>query len=155
MHREAIPTLGDIPGVDLTAYCDELIERFSNPHVADTLARLAFDGSERIPKFLLPVVRDRLRAGEDLRLSAAIVASFALYCEGSDERGGPITIDDQRGSSLAAAAAGQSDDPLAFVRQRELFGDLAGESGFTTPYLETLQALRSRGSRATMRDLLT
>jgi mannitol 2-dehydrogenase len=155
MHREAVPTLGDIPGVDLSAYCDELIERFSNPHVADTTARLAFDGSERIPKFLLPVVRDRLRTGDDVRLSAAIVASFALYCEGSDEAGSPITIDDQRASSLSTAATRQADDPLAFVRQRELFGDLAGESSFTTPYLRALESLRSKGSRATMRDLLT
>ena len=86
----------------------------------DTLARLAFDGSERIPKFLLPVVRDRLRTGDDLRLSAAIVASFAIYCEGSDEAGRPLTIDDQRASSLASAAAQQTDDPLAFVRHRHL-----------------------------------
>jgi mannitol 2-dehydrogenase len=155
MHTEAIPTLGDIPGVDLSAYCDELIERFSNPHVADTLARLAYDGSERIPKFLLPVVRDRLRTGDDLRLSAAIVASFALYCEGSDETGSPVTIDDQRGSSLATAAAHQTDDPLAFVRQRELFGDLAGIETFTGPYLSALESLRRKGSRATMRSLLS
>jgi mannitol 2-dehydrogenase len=154
MHREAVPTLGDIPGVDLSAYCDQLVERFSNPHVADTLARLAFDGSERIPKFLLPVVRDRLRTGDDVRLSAAIVASFAFYCEGSDEAGSPITIDDQRASSLSAAAVQHPEDPLAFVRQRELFGDLAGEDGFTVPYLSALESLRSKGSRATMRDLI-
>lgn len=154
MHQEAIPTLGDVPGVDLSAYCDELIERFSNPHVADTTARLAFDGSERIPKFLLPVVRDRLRNGGDVRLSAAIVASFAFYCEGSDEAGGRITIEDQRASSLAAAAR-QTGDPLAFLRQRELFGDLAGADAFTAPYLRALESLRSKGSRATMRDLLS
>jgi mannitol 2-dehydrogenase len=154
MHREAIPTLGAVPGVDLSAYCDELIERFSNPHVADTTARLAFDGSERIPKFLLPVVRDRLASGADVRLSAAIVASFARYCEGSDEAGTPITIDDQRASSLAAAAARQADDPLAFLRQRELFGDLAAEDTFTSPYVAALESLHSKGARATMRELI-
>jgi mannitol 2-dehydrogenase len=100
------------------------------------------------------VVRDRLRTGDDVRLSAAIVASFAFYCEGSDEAGRPITIDDQRASALAAAAAGQADDPLAFVRQRELFGDLASADAFTAPYLGALESLRSQGSRATMRALV-
>jgi mannitol 2-dehydrogenase len=57
---EAIPTLRPVPGVDLTAYCRTLVERFGNPEVADTLARLCEYTSDRIPKFLLPVVREQL-----------------------------------------------------------------------------------------------
>ena len=38
MTDEAIPTLRPVPGIDLHAYVAELIERFSNPEVADTLA---------------------------------------------------------------------------------------------------------------------
>ncbi len=62
MTQEAIPTLRPVPGIDLGQYAHQLIERFSNPEVGDTLARLATDGSDRMPKFLLPVIREQLAA---------------------------------------------------------------------------------------------
>ena len=50
MDREATPTLSPVPGVDLDAYKHTLIERFANPEVRDTLARLCAESSDRIPK---------------------------------------------------------------------------------------------------------
>jgi mannitol 2-dehydrogenase len=40
MATEAAPTLPRVPGVDLDEYRRTLIDRFSNPYVRDTLARL-------------------------------------------------------------------------------------------------------------------
>ena len=37
---EATPTLAPVPGIDLAAYRTTLIERFSNPGVRDTVARI-------------------------------------------------------------------------------------------------------------------
>src|SRR4051794_1844089 len=70
MEEEATPTLRPVPGIDLDRYRRDLIARFSNPHIRDTLARLAFDGSERLPKWLLPVIRDNLAPGGEERRSA-------------------------------------------------------------------------------------
>src|SRR3954451_13533649 len=63
MDEEATPTLAPVPGVDLDEYKQTLIERFSNPQVRDTIARLCADISDRIPKWLLPVVRGQLELG--------------------------------------------------------------------------------------------
>ena len=63
MTTEAIPTLRPVPGVDLLGYANQLIERFSNPEVRDTVARLCANASDCIPKFLLPVIRQQLAAG--------------------------------------------------------------------------------------------
>src|SRR6185312_1733722 len=52
MDQEATPTLEPVPGVDLDAYKGQLIERFANPEVRDTLARLCAESSDRIPKWL-------------------------------------------------------------------------------------------------------
>ena len=49
MKNEAEPTLRELPGVDLDAYQHKLIERYSNEYVADTVARLCADSSDRIP----------------------------------------------------------------------------------------------------------
>jgi mannitol 2-dehydrogenase len=150
METEATPTLRPVPGIDLGEYRENLIARFSNPAIRDTLARLAFDGSERIPKWLLPVIRENLASGGEIRRSAAVVASWARYCEGLDEEGRPIEIMDRRRDRLMANAARQREDPLAFVADRELFGDLADDERFTEQYRTALDSLRGRGARATL-----
>ena len=76
MTAEAIPTLRPVPGVDLAGYANQLIERFSNPEVRDTVARLCANASDCIPKFLLPVIREQLAAGGPVTRSAAVVASL-------------------------------------------------------------------------------
>jgi mannitol 2-dehydrogenase len=92
MDNEATPTLAPVPGVNLDDYKDTLLERFSNPEIRDTIARLCAESSDRIPKWLLPVVRDQLAGGGDIARSAAIVASWARYAEGVDEQGQPIDV---------------------------------------------------------------
>ena len=153
MNREATPTLAPVPGMDLDAYKLQLIERFSNGGVRDTVARLCAKSSERIPEWLLPVVRENLAAGRDVTLSAAIVASWARYAEGVDEQGEPIEIVDRLADTLQRIAAQQREKPLAFVENRELFGDLANEAAFAEPYLTTLISLHTKGARATLEVL--
>ena len=153
MDREATPTLAPVPGIDLTAYKHQLIERFSNAAVRDTVARLCAESSDRIPKWLLPVIRENLAAGREVTLSAAIVASWARYAEGVDEAGEPIKVVDRLADTLTATAKKQREDPLAFVANRELFGDLVDATGFTEPYLTALDSLHRDGARATLEVL--
>jgi mannitol 2-dehydrogenase len=150
MDVEATPTLDPVPGVDLDRYKADLIGRFSNPNIRDTLARLCAETSDRIPKFLLPVVTAQLAAGRDVHRSAAVVASWARYAEGVDEYGAPIEVVDPRRDALVAAARRQRDDPLAFLADRDLFGDLADDERFTHPYRAALGALHSLGARSTL-----
>ncbi|QFZ18377.1 mannitol dehydrogenase family protein [Saccharothrix syringae] len=153
LEREATPTLRPVPGVDLDRYRRGLLERFRNQEVADTLARLCADTSDRVPEFLLPVVRDNLDAGGEVDLAAAVVAGWARYAEGVDERGEPIEVVDRLREPLAAAAR-RRDDPLAFLRRREVFGDLVDDPRFTAPYTRALEALRTRGARALLGELV-
>ena len=154
MTQEAIPTLRPVPGVDLGQYAHQLIERFSNPEVGDTLARLATDGSDRIPKFLLPVIRQQLAAGRPFTRSAAVVASWARYAEGTDENGAPHEINDDLAPQLQAAAGRQRGHPAAFLEgNRAIFGDLADDPRFTAVYSPILTALLDHGVRETFTDL--
>ncbi|MFF2606647.1 mannitol dehydrogenase family protein [Arthrobacter koreensis] len=154
MEREATPTLKPLPGVDLDAYRHKLIERFSNEHVRDTLARLCAESSDRIPKWLLPVIRENLDAGGEIHRSAAIVASWARYAEGTDEQGAEIDVVDRLREPLMAAAARNREDPLAFISQPELFGDLASNERFVKAYTQALGVLLDAGARATVENLV-
>ena len=154
MTAEAIPTLPPVPGVDLLRYASQLIERFSNPQVRDTVARLCANGSDCIPKFLLPVIRQQLAAGRPVTRSAAVVATWARYAEGTDEDGRPHAIDDARAPQLQAAARRQRRHPTAFLDDnRAVFGELADEPRFTAVYGSILTSLLDRGVRSTFADL--
>ncbi len=152
MEFEGSPTLPEVPGVDLEAYRKELVFRFANPEVRDTLARLCAESSDRIPKWLVPVIRADVAAGRSVDRSALVVASWARYAEGVDEKGEPIEIVDHRREAVMAAAADTS-DPLAFVRDTTLFGDLAEHAAFTEPYLSALESLHEDGAYATVQAL--
>lgn len=153
MELEARPTLLPVPGIDLDEYTATLIERFSNPEIRDTLARLAAESSDRIPKWLLPVVRANLATGGEIARSAGIVASWARYAEGTDEQGEPIRVVDRLAEELVPLAQSQRDDPLAFIRNRLLFGDLADDERFRSAYLSALEDLWEHGAHATVTRL--
>lgn len=150
MEQEATPTLPVVPGTDLADYRRTLIERFANPEVRDTLARLCAESSDRIPKWLLPVVRHQLDRQGPIEHAALVVAAWARYAEGTDEQGEPIEVVDRLRDRVMAAAARQHEDPLAFVRDRELFGDLADRPRFAEAYQRQLASLHERGARTTL-----
>jgi mannitol 2-dehydrogenase len=151
--EEVRPTLPPVPGVDVTAYRDELSSRFSNAALGDSLDRICAHGSDRIPKFVLPAVQDNLAAGRDVRFAAAVIAGWARYFEGRDEQGDPIDLVDPFAAELQERAQSQHSDPLAFLANRELFGGLVDEPAFTEPYLETLARLHSDGALAAITAL--
>ncbi len=150
MDEEATPTLEPVPGVDLDAYKRKLVERFANPEIRDTLARLCAESSDRIPKWLVPVIRHELAAGGPVRRSALVVASWARYAEGVDEDGGVIEIVDRRKQAVMDRARQQSSDRLAFLRDPDLFGDLAEDERFAAEYTAALDALHELGARRTL-----
>ncbi|MGZ8808627.1 MAG: mannitol dehydrogenase family protein [Mycobacterium sp.] len=154
MDTEATPTLKPVPGIDLPDYKRTLIERFANPGVKDTIARLCFGSSDRIPKWLLPVIRENLRTGAPVRLSAATVASWARYAEGVDEQGEPIDVQDQLADTLVPLAKSQREKPTAFIENTEVFDDLASDSRFVEDYVWALESLHRDGARATLQTLL-
>jgi len=151
---EATPTLKPVPGIDLHDYTRTLMERFANPGVRDTVARLCAYSSDRIPKWLLPVVRDNLASDGPIRLAAAAVASWARYAEGVDERGEPIEVVDQLADSLVPIARSQRERPTAFIENSAIFGNLARHPRFVQAYCWTLDSLHRNGARATLEALL-
>jgi mannitol 2-dehydrogenase len=145
LDEEATPTLAPVPGIDLDDYKADLVERFSSPAIADTLDRICAEASDRIPQFLLPVLRANLASGREIRRSVAVLAAWARSAEGTDDDGRPIELTDSRSDALTSRA--RSDDPLAFVSDRELFGDLVDDERFTTAFRTSREVVRAGGTR--------
>jgi mannitol 2-dehydrogenase len=152
MALEGAPTLSPVPGIDLPRYQRELVERFSNAGVRDTVARLCAESSDRIPKWVLPVIREQLAAGGSIERATAVVASWARYAEGTDEDGQPIDVVDRFAQALTELARAGG---AAFIENRALFGDLADDVRFRESYLRTLRRLHEVGARRTLGELVS
>ncbi len=155
MDHEATPTLAPVPGIDLDEYKRTLIERFSNAHLQDTLARLCAHASDRIPPFLIPVVRRQLETGGEIRRCATVIAGWARYAEGVDEDGKPIELVDALADRLGERARRQRAEPEAFLEDRELFGDLADDERVAAAFSAALTSLHERGALRTVEALTT
>ena len=153
MDREVSPTLPAVPGVDLEDYKRTLLQRFASAAVGDTVTRLCSQTSALIPKYVLPVIRDGLAAGGEVHRAAAVVASWARSAEGRDDHGRPLTLVDRHADRIGANASRLDEDPLAFIADRSIFGDLVDDERFVAPYRRALASLRERGARATLAAL--
>ena len=150
LQLEARPTVPDVPGVDVDDYVSELLARFGNPAIRDTLARLCAGGSDKIPKWVLPVVRQNLAAGRPVTLAATLIASWARYAEGLDEAGQPIEVVDALRDELTSRAYQRPADSLSFVANERVFGDLASQPAFAEPYARALDSFRRLGALQTL-----
>src|SRR5690625_6829165 len=143
MEEEAVPTLVVPPGFDLDAYIDELFVRFGNPHVQDVLERLSVDASNRVPKFLVPVLVDRVAADASSDVGASVLACWRAWCREAGR--GRFAIDDVRAAALVAAAA---PGPVACLHAIPLPSELLEAPGFGRAYGRAADGLEPEGPGA-------
>ena len=145
-REEIIPHVGKVPGTDLTAYYAKVRERFANPKIGDTVRRLCLDGSNRQPKFIVPTIRDRLAAGEDVRGLALVSALWCRYCHGETESGTDIAPNDPAWERLQKRARQARSDPATWLAQPDVYGDLKDEPRFAAPFVAALEEVWRDGT---------
>lgn len=145
-HEEIMPTVPPVPGVKLEDYYHLIHRRFSNPKIGDTIPRLAFDGSNRQPKFIVPVARDRLRAGGSVDSLAFESALWCRHCYGKTESGRDITAGDPIWPRLNDLARKAKDDPLVWLSMDDVYGDVAQSALFQAAFTRSLNEIWSRGT---------
>ncbi|CAI4888505.1 AHL_G0031390.mRNA.1.CDS.1 [Saccharomyces cerevisiae] len=122
MREEVIPLLPKVPGVDFEEYTASVLERFSNPAIQDTVARICLMGSGKMPKYVLPSIYEQLRKPDGkYKLLAVCVAGWFRYLTGVDMNGKPFEIEDPMASTLKAAAVKGGKDPHELLNIEVLF----------------------------------
>ena len=153
-REEIIPTVPPVPGTDLSAYYELIVQRFSNPEVADTERRLCLDGSNRQPKFIVPSIRDALAKGGTIEGLALVSALWARYCYGETDSGTPIPPNDPNWDALQSLARAAKTDPAAWLSQATIYGDTASDPRFVAAFTRWLAMLWAKGTKATLETYL-
>lgn len=149
-NAEIVPQVDAVPGMTPEEYVALIDRRFSNPEIVDTVRRVAFDGSSRHTGFILPVLRDALKAGTPIEGLALTEALWARMCEGRREDGSTIAPNDPDWDKLTAAAAAARHEPLAWLDQRQLYGDLAANARFADSFGRWLAMIWAEGAEAAL-----
>ncbi|UXT50940.1 mannitol dehydrogenase family protein [Agrobacterium tumefaciens] len=149
-NEEIIPVIPPVPDTNLADYFALIERRFLNPKIGDTIPRLAQDGSNRQPKFILPSTADRLARGEDIVGLSLVSALWCRYFQGTSDSGREIAFNDASAERLQAAAIKAKDDPMAFLALEDIFGAVAESELFRKRFAHALKTLWQEGTAKTL-----
>jgi len=149
-NEEIIPIVPPVPDTSLADYFKLIERRFLNPKIADTIPRLAQDGSNRQPKFILPSTLDNLRQGRDVVGLALVSALWCRYFFGKSDSGKDIIFNDASAERLHEAAVKAKDDPAAFLVFDDIFGEAAKSELFRKRFAHALKTLWEKGTKETL-----
>jgi mannitol 2-dehydrogenase len=149
-NEEIIPVVPPVPDTSLQDYFSLIENRFANPKIGDTIPRLAQDGSNRQPKFILPSTTDRLAKGLDVQGLALVSALWCRYFEGTSDGGKDIAFNDPSAERLHAAALASRSDPMAFIGLGDIFGSVGSDPRFQARFNQAIGSLRSQGTAVTL-----
>lgn len=99
-----------VPELELAVYRRQLLERFENPRMGDLLARIAADGSQKLPVRIVPVVRAERAAGRLPHGGAVALGAWIAHLRG---HGAPVT--DAAAPQWRERAAGEPADAVDAV----------------------------------------
>ncbi|KJD32036.1 mannitol dehydrogenase [Tamlana sedimentorum] len=134
MNKEVTPTLGNLKGVNLDEYKQTLLERFGNTHIKDQVERICSESSAKIPKFILPTVISNLKNNDPVDLAAFVLAAWAVYSLGENEKEEDIIIKDAMETVLKQKANEAKVNPKLFLELESIFGDLKSSKTFVDSF---------------------
>jgi mannitol 2-dehydrogenase len=154
-QEEIIPTVPPVPNTNIQDYYKLIERRFSNPKIGDTERRLCLDGSNRQPKFIVPVIADNIAAGRSITGLALESALWCRYCAGTTDSDKVIEPNDPNWNRLQALALRAKDDPLQWLTMKDIYGDVAEHEGFRAAFAGWLTMLWREGTAETLKNYLS
>ncbi len=152
--NEIIPYIPPVPDTNLGDYYRLIVDRFSNPEVADTERRLCLDGSNRQPKFIVPSIRDALAAGGSVEGLALVSAMWCRFCYGETDSGTVIPPNDPDWDALVARSKAAKARPAAWLEMTAVYGDLGQDARFAGAFERWLNRLWAVGTKQTLSEYL-
>lgn len=153
LDNEVTPTLRNLEGVDLPKYKKTLIERFSNIYIKDQIERICSETSAKIPKFIMPTVQGQLKLSGPISCAAFVIAAWAVYSLGVNEKNEAINIKDALHDTLLAKAKLAKDNPEVFIAIEEVFGNVSQSVVFTAAFTKAYRNIVSFGVEKCIKEM--
>jgi mannitol-1-phosphate/altronate dehydrogenase len=156
MSDEVIPTLPTIDQCDYDNYSDEILARFSNSAIADTLERICSDGSQKLKNQLFPIIDDCIKLNLPYNSLAFSVAAWIVYLGGKTQNGDEYSIIDPIAYKLKTAANQSDNSIIPILSIPDLFPDYIRSNTWIVQEIEQwLQIIRHSGVMKALEILST
>ncbi len=140
--------------VDLAAYREALLARFSNPELHHRTTQIAMDGSQKLPQRLFAPALNLMQAGRGAPRIALGVAAWLRFLRGQADDGTSLVLDDPKSERLRdaarAASGSRSLRDAVFAMADIVPPALAASAYFGDAVLAALEDLASHGVRRTL-----
>jgi mannitol 2-dehydrogenase len=154
MAVDAAPLVTAPRDVSLEDYRKQIVPRFANPNVPDTVLRVAHDGGAKLPIFHRATAEGLIALGRDVRREALLLAAFRQYVGGVDENGVSFEVKEPHLHEEDWPLL-RSSDPLEALKASPFFAwGLGGSADFVTAYTAAVRTLASDGVHAAIRQAL-
>ncbi|ANW95981.1 mannitol dehydrogenase [Wenyingzhuangia fucanilytica] len=153
MDKEVTSTLGTLEGVDLEVYKQSLIERFGNINIKDQIDRICSESSAKIPIFILPTVNTQLKNKANIKHAAFVLAAWAVYSLGKNEKGTDLNIKDALKTTLHQKAIAAQQNSTLFLEIETVFGDLRKNDVFVQAFANAYDNIVKKGVEKCVIDI--
>ncbi len=154
MDEEVTPVLGRIKGIDIEEYKKQLLKRFGNTHMRDSLSRICSESSAKIPKFLLPTIREQFERGGSIKFGTFVVAAWCRYLGLAGTSGHNYQVNDIMEEVLIErAGVSENKEPGYFIELRSIFGHLSDNQYFKNIFVSMLRELKRSGIKTAVKKL--
>lgn len=131
-QREIIGSFHAPVELNPAEYSADIFQRFDNPTIRHLLAQIAWDGSQKLPMRVFPVIMDNLASGRSIRLLSLVVASWLLFIRLRYQQQPDIALVDPLATTLldcAAACTGNAAaDTALFLALNQVFPPVLQQS---------------------------
>eukprot|EP00918_Siedleckia_nematoides_P033851 GHVU01073611.1.p1 GENE.GHVU01073611.1~~GHVU01073611.1.p1 ORF type:complete len:511 (-),score=105.49 GHVU01073611.1:53-1585(-) len=136
--------------VDVERYKENILQRFRNKMIKDTLERVAIDGSTKLYNTLRETMLDLTESDAHVNHLACGVAGYIVFMAGVDEKGADIPISDPKKDAISplcrAAVAQLGNEDRVKELMCLVFGpDIAALQGIVREVTMAVYALKTFG----------
>ncbi|WP_440876041.1 mannitol dehydrogenase family protein [Thalassotalea sp. PLHSN55] len=129
INEEITPSFNPPEELDVSQYTDDIFQRFRNPEICHFLAQIAWDGSQKLPMRILPIIEENLANNLPIDKLSTAVAAWCLFIRKryleQQELVDPLSA---KLILLAAQCKNEADhDIRVFLQLEEVFGVLLPE----------------------------
>lgn len=149
--EEVIPSLPEVPGIDVIKYFTVINERFSNSEIKDTIERLYQDGQNRLPKFVLPTIIDNVANNRSISGLSLVIALWCKLLQGAAVNDNVIHLTDDKRQAHFKKAHLANASPEIFTQMSDVFGELSQSTLFAVSFSAYLEKLNTIGVEATLK----
>lgn len=129
--------------IDTAFECKGILNRFRNPYVKDTVARVSSDSISKLHGFIVPTIKDCLNQNKIPHAALKIVALYFLFLEKAYRQALTFAYEDREFETLDLEAIFTSPSPeIAFTQTEVLFGSLTTKAEFQQHLVNAIQEVK-------------